>query len=448
MNMLKRPAFLIFYAFLLMIVALYNGYPLVESDTGAYIEHGFRFHFPADRPPFYGVFLRITALWTSLWLPVFAQSLLLAYLLRRYIRFLYPEVDIYSEVSCIIIIIAFTCVAWVSAYLMPDVFAGILLLSLLLYLYDIANTGKLQNITYLAIIVLAIIVHNSHFLVTGVFAALVLLSAIWKKNRMLVTRSIMLIGICAGFWLGMSTINFVRNHGFTFSKGSHVFMVTKFAETGILKKYLDDNCEKKNLKLCPYKDQIPAYSWDFLWDQNGPLYKTGGWEGNREEFGIIIHDVLTTPKYLKMYIWKSMTSTLKELCQIHAPDNTSRLGVDSEPWKRIKDYYNDELSEYVTGRQVAEGGPSGSTCNTFYYLFLVISGLLLLFHKHIFTEELKVVYTSIFIFFVINAFATATLSTVHYRFQYRIFWILPATNAIVLIRYYYNKYSQTKVNNQ
>jgi hypothetical protein len=44
-----------------------------------------------------------------------------------------------------------------------------------------------------------------------------------------------------------------------------------------------------------------------------------------------------------------------------------------------------------------------------------------------------------FLFFVVNAFVTSLGSTVIYRFQYRIFWILPATNAILMIKYYLSK---------
>jgi hypothetical protein len=40
------------------------------------------------------------------------------------------------------------------------------------------------------------------------------------------------------------------------------------------------------------------------------------------------------------------------------------------------------------------------------------------------------------LFLVANALVIASFSTVAARFQYRVFWIVPATNAIVILFYY------------
>ncbi|MFK8101257.1 MAG: hypothetical protein AB8G15_01985, partial [Saprospiraceae bacterium] len=53
---------------ILLFVAFYNGYPLVYSDTGTYIQSGFELFVPVDRPLTYGLFLRYTSLGISPWL--------------------------------------------------------------------------------------------------------------------------------------------------------------------------------------------------------------------------------------------------------------------------------------------------------------------------------------------------------------------------------------------
>jgi hypothetical protein len=53
---------------LLLFDALYNGYPLIYSDTGTYLSSGFLLETPFDRPITYGIFMRISSLnGVSLW---------------------------------------------------------------------------------------------------------------------------------------------------------------------------------------------------------------------------------------------------------------------------------------------------------------------------------------------------------------------------------------------
>src|SRR5271167_4220384 len=69
-------------ALLLSSVAIYNGYPLVWPDTGGYlapVNLGFR-------SMFYSFFVYPMGLAGSLWPVVFAQGLLVAYLLRLVLR--------------------------------------------------------------------------------------------------------------------------------------------------------------------------------------------------------------------------------------------------------------------------------------------------------------------------------------------------------------------------
>jgi len=107
------------------------------------------------------------------------------------------------------------------------------------------------------------------------------------------------------------------------------------------------------------------------------------------------------------------------------------VGEDTKLFSRRGETLHHEPSKYG-------GGLIGSGCNMVYYLFFIITSLWVLMHyKTIAGEPIALIYCCIVLFFVINAFVTATVSTVHYRYQYRVFWVLPATNAIIIIRYYY-----------
>src|SRR4051812_28721662 len=79
----------LFGAFCLAIPALYNSYPLITSDSGAYIGNGYSLMMPIDRPLAYSVLLRISSLDTTLWglisVQVLTVSLLLLVLTRYFL---------------------------------------------------------------------------------------------------------------------------------------------------------------------------------------------------------------------------------------------------------------------------------------------------------------------------------------------------------------------------
>lgn len=87
----KRYFPLLLGAFILSIFALYNNFPIVTGDTGSYINSGFSLKTPIDRPIFYGLFLRVTSLGASIWMAIFAQSFIVAYVIIAFVRKLIPQ---------------------------------------------------------------------------------------------------------------------------------------------------------------------------------------------------------------------------------------------------------------------------------------------------------------------------------------------------------------------
>ena len=254
----KSIAHVLLTALLFMVVALYNGFPLTESDTGAYIECGIRNIIPKDRSPFYGWFIRYTSMWSSLWYTVIVQCLLTAWLLHRLMRLLMGDSGWRVYVAVSALIAAFTCAAWVAGYLMPDIFAAVLLLGILLFFADVNASGGVRA-AYIATMFLAVIVHNSHFLILLIFGLAVGVWALARRKRAELTKAGMLLLLSGLGWTLMCSVNAANGYGFVYARGTHVFLVTKFAETGILSRYLDENCGKKNLRICQYKEDIPDF---------------------------------------------------------------------------------------------------------------------------------------------------------------------------------------------
>src|SRR6266496_1010612 len=118
------PAILsiLFGSIILCYWAFMNRYPLVYNDTGTYIGSGFENYYPVDRPIFYGFFIRHISLHASLFLVVFAQGLVLSFLIHLLFReFAYARYILWSQAT-IILLTLFTGVSFHVSQLIPDIF--------------------------------------------------------------------------------------------------------------------------------------------------------------------------------------------------------------------------------------------------------------------------------------------------------------------------------------
>ena len=102
-----------------------------------------------------------------------------------------------------------------------------------------------------------------------------------------------------------------------------MFLVAKFFEEGILKEYLDNECEKRPSIFCEEKDKLPNNTSGFLLEPNSPINKNNlGWIKADKECAHIVKEIFTTPKYLLMFCTRFAKSTLNSYSMlILAMDN-------------------------------------------------------------------------------------------------------------------------------
>lgn len=433
------PTVLILLATSLMLLApaIYNGFPLINSDTGSYIRHAFDFQVPADRSPFYGVYVGISSLWSSLWFTISAQAIIVAFLLYRLYCMLsgQQQVNMTGFFIASIMICIGTQAGWITSFAMPDVFASILLMASLLFLFD-RNAGKVVRFLYISIIFIAIAVHNSHYLIFFIFTVVLLITSYIIKAKK--TRKLLytLLSVCLLNMLVLASLNFVKGFGFTLSSGSHVFMMAKLAETGILKDYLEHNCDKKQYKLCAYKDQVPGNLSVYLWAEYSPLYKTGGWDSSKKEDIEIIKDVFSTPSYVIRFAKRSIENTFRQLGTISLPEKITPLGEGSSPLKYVTQHLPNERSSYVSSKQY-DGELSTGLWPGIHYIFLALStiAVIIIWKLKKFNRNISGIYLATILFIMCNAFITATLSEVVGRLQYRVSWVFPAINIMIIVQY-------------
>ncbi len=432
-------------ALCLMIPALYNGFPLLTPDSSAYISNAFSLYVPLDRPLTYSLFLRITTMGVSLWGVVAAQALILSGLLLLLAQRLLAGVYRRRAFAGLMLLLGTaTSAGWFAGQIMPDVFTAMLLLSLLLLCMPPLNAW-LRWMLY-ALMLLCVTVHNSNLLI-ALLTGIVLLAQGWQRRDAARRRvGVALLGISAAGWVSLSAMNYEAGHGFRPSAASHVFLMSRMSESGLMDDFLNDYCvnDSTPYRLCASRRNLPDRQWAFMWGGESPLYRAGGWEATEPEYTRIIRKTLTTPKYILMHGVKAAQATLRQAPLLYVGDGFFRFKNDSVLQGTVHTHFPGEQKELNVSAQ-QEGGLHLDWWNAFLIavsVLLIIAALLLqpLPLPQRLAEEGPafaplVRVTLLFLFF--NAAITAALATVIGRYEARVFWVLPFLAILYILRRYH-----------
>ncbi len=404
-------------SFIFMIFALYNGFPIVMGDTAAYLDSGFLLSLLPERPIFYGLFVRFTSFEMSVWLAIWAQCMLLAYLLIRFVKFLVPQIDALHLLGILIFISLGTISSWYSGQLSPDAFTPILALAVFNYLFLSNSRG--QRLFLISTIILATMVHFSHYMLLSLLSfSLLFFVFIFKKYRKEYLRKcLILLVVSVATWLGLMSSNYYAGNGFITSKASSVFLMGKLSESGILKMYLEKACPTKNYAICQYKYGLPPVAWDFVWDDRFYI-KSDTMQAaiRRKEYKTILGDICSRPKYLAFMTYKSIEATARQVVLTNIDEAEERTGIKYDEnhalFKEIGKYFPHEINQFVSSRQ-----NKGTLNYTFYddvfVIVLLLSTLFVLFgFDPMARKEAFAVYLFFLCFILLNAFSTATFANV------------------------------------
>ncbi len=425
-----RVSYLAYYvalalsAIALLIPAIYNHYPLVNPDSATYLASGFKPETPFDRPITYGLLIRLFSLnGISLWLVIFMQAWIVSWLIFKIIKSFCPANDfILKSLFTVCFLAVCSSLSWLVSQVQPDVYTAIAVLCMILIMLN-KESGIDRVLQYL-LFFLSVAVHMSHpllFIVLSIVAIILARQFTEKKNISKLRKR-------AGMLIFLSALSIVFM-GSAFSKSKHVFFMGSLLEKGILKTYLDDQCAADHYKLCAYKDELPAKSDDFIWDENSPLYKTGSWKGNKEEFNHIIHNILTTPKYLKLYLSATARQAAMQAVTFDIGDGNGSFPPGSNVNNRVREYFPIEASHFDSDRQNTQSLDHKLALPNLIFSIVVIVGLLvmiiLLFSKSFNTQDIRLVAILIFLGILLNCLDCAAFSIVNGRFGCKMIWLIP-----------------------
>jgi hypothetical protein len=332
-------------ALLLMLPALWNGFPFIFWDSGDYLTATLTGERVIYRDPVYGFAAAPLHAGFSLWGVALGQCLLCAWILWETLRQIQPKPGPDGSYLALVALLAFgTSLPWFAGQIMPDIMGA---LSVPLVFLLAAGTLSAAKRAMLGVALAAALACHLSFLPLGVGLLLVLLMLYWPlASRGLTLRlgaitaavaAAPALVVCANLALGGPPV---------LSQASHDFLLARLVQDGLAKKTLDRLCPDPGLSLCDLKDDLPATANDFLWGDSEAFARIGGWLESKREADRIIDSSLRL--FPREHLASALALSARQLVSFSTGDG---LESQAEPWGLIEAYFPADFPSYRSARQ-------------------------------------------------------------------------------------------------
>ena len=432
--------------------ALVNGYPLLFSDTGAFLHQTLGPLVIWDKPHVYGPLLHAFHWRLTLWLPLAAQALMVAWLLFVCVRVVVgdgPDIGRASPspaergrvgVGALTLALCaglalLTPASFTIALLMPDAFAPVLVLALFLLGCMRDHITRTEAILLGVIATLAIASHLSHL---PIAAALVLLVLLWIRHWRDAVRAAAPIAAAIAILLGT---NLVLHGRATLSPHGATFLLARLQADGPAAETIRARCPGSGWYLCAFADRLPMDANDFLWDPSSPVNRDaagqprflGGAQISPEAGAIIGATLRDAPVAVTIAMARN---TLRQLILAQAGDTLGPDHLAGAVRPRIAEGFPArELAAYDAALQ-----PRGALAAAVGPV-IALQAPVLLFSLLLVplawwragASPARALLACVLLGCLANAFATGALSGPHLRYGARIAWLLPFAVALALL---------------
>ncbi len=303
---------------LLLAPAFWNGYPLLQWDTGGYLARWYEGYLVPSRSTVFGIYLHAGET-SGFWLDLGIQTLATLWILQLTLRVLGLARPV-RLMAISLALIATTALPWLASMLLTDIFAGLSVLALFILIVCGERVSTLEKAVLFAFIAFSAATHSATL---GVLLGLCCVG--WMLRPWL-GRRIPIAGLAQGsltIVTGAAMLlaaNFALSGSLAWTPGGIGVAFGRMLQDGIVAQYLRDHCAKENLKLCPYRDELPPTADDFLWGHS--MFNTlGRFQGLDDEMGYIVKRSLA--EYPGWQAKAALTATVDQLMHVATGEGSS-----------------------------------------------------------------------------------------------------------------------------
>lgn len=419
---------------ILLSVAIWNGFPLIFYDTGAYVLEGLGHVFLPERSSVYSLFLDFVAARLSFWCVVVVQAAMTSFLIVQFARCEAPSLTAWSLALLMGTLVIFTGIGWYVGEVEPDCMTALVVLATYLLAFRRERLGRTRALLTFAIGGVAVASHPAHLALAAGLCIVLLFFRVLARARPLLGLPRPSLFPLAVLGLGLSLVlagNFELTHSLFVSRSGPVFVFSRLLQDGIVKRLLDERCPKAGYALCKYKDMLPTRADQWLWDPRSPFNKLNRFVGTATESERIVIDCLE--RYPLLNLESALRAGAVQFFRFKTGDQ-----IEPQEWilyPALHRFVPGQMASYMQARQ-QQGRIRFAALNALH----VAAGALSLIVLALFTASLlgardwesAIWPVLLFVALIGNAFICGALSNPHDRYQSRLMW-LPAFTLVLMV---------------
>ena len=417
---------------LLLAPALWNGFPLLQYDSGGYLARWYEGILVPSRAVVYGLMLSASVP-LGLWPVLLLQSALTVWIVTLMLRAHGCGGRPWLLLGVIVALSVGTTLPWLTSILLTDIFCGLGVLALYLLILRSETLTRTERTGLIALVAVSSATHNATFAVLlGLLAAGALMRLI-DRDRIAVRALIQgVISLALGAALVFAADYAVASR-LAWTPGGFALSFGRMLQDGIVKKYLDDHCPDATLKLCAYKDELPHDAEVWFW--GSPLFdKLGRFAGLDAEMQKIA--LASLAAYPGLQLEAAAAATARQLVAVHSGE-----GVVTWIWHTygIIERYTPQLMRTMHAARQQHGEIGFTAINRLHYPLALFAMALLPFFagaawRGLIADEFGELAVTVTLALLGNAFVCGALSNPHDRYGARMVWLAGFTLALMLTR--------------
>jgi len=414
--------------------AFLNGYPLLFSDTGAFLAQSLVPLMIWDKPWVYGPLLHLFHWRVSLWLSLAAQALMVSHLLWLTLRVVRGEGSLAWHLAACLGVAALTTAPFTIALLMPDVFAPVVLLGMFLLGFGGDRLSRIETGWLLVLVTLGIAAHLSHL---PLALALLVLGALLARRWRPVLR--MAAPLAAAMALLFVT-NLVGHGRASLSPHGATFLFARLQDDGPATRTLQAECPARGWYMCSFVDRLPMDSDIFLWAPDSPMNRDaagqarflGGALLSEEARAIVAETLRREPVAVALVM---MRNAARQLVMAAVGDTLVNDHMEVAVGGRIREFFPPaEAARFSASLQPRGLLEEAAAPFLWPHMPMLVVGVVLcllgLWRRP--DPRVRALLVMVLLGCAANALATGGLSKPHHRYEARILWLVPFAGALAI----------------
>jgi hypothetical protein len=299
---------------LLLLPALWNGFPLLQWDTGGYLARWYEGTLAVSRSTVYGLFLYALQA-PNFWPVVVLQSGIAAWIIALVLR-RQGLTRPHHMLLAVLALTLCTSLPWLTSILLTDIFAGLSVLAAYLAAFEKEALGRYERVGLIAVMAAGAASHSATLLLLVCLGLAGACAALPPARLMRLRQVAPVAGAVALGAALLLVCNYALVGRIAWTPGGPSILFARMLEDGFVKRYLKEHCPDPSLRLCPYRDRLPDGADAFLWGGGGNsiFNRLGRFTGLGDEMRTIAFDSLT--EYPVDQLEAAVSATARQLVEI------------------------------------------------------------------------------------------------------------------------------------